>query len=421
MFRFYAIFICIFLSLSASVQADGKKDFLSIQDAMSIVSYRRMHPMINNDELSAFVREVIGQYDYTEEDFLEGIGTFTFWQFIKHGHIINDENSYNDDDYFVPDDKSLASTVAIVDCCGIETIENDETAISVEMRVFTETKRDEILKDILSLGFIQKGADNNQRLYTWKSFSIRLFEGISRGHKFFEFDVTLNVRDFNSTKHYEFADSSRAYNLKIHADYPVDGNPKLLRRIRTFIMEALEKDIMNDWPMARYNGDPSDGQAVINYYGNKGCVALKNKHEPYVRAFEEETTIRKVAENENFVSYEVLRLGWYGGVLNVKNYGASFRKSDGKRLSVIANPEAPQFKHFLNNQVYFEKKDEIYEEYKNNLPMPKYEPYMIQSGIRFVYQKYEIASGAAEIIKGEVSFSEIQQFLSEEVKDVLNN
>lgn len=96
-----------------------------------------------------------------------------------------------------------------------------------------------------------------------------------------------------------------------------------------------------------------------------------------------------------------------------------YRNSDEKRLHVIANLEPPQFKYFLNNQVFFEKKDEVNEEYRNNLPMPKYEPYLIQSGVRFIYQKYEIASGAAEVVKGDVSFSEIRQFLSDEVKRVL--
>lgn len=51
--------------------------------------------------------------------------------------------------------------------------------------------------------------------------------------------------------------------------------------------------------------------------------------------------------------------------------------------------------------------------------MPKYEPYLIQSGVRFVYQKYEIAGGASGYIKGDASFPEIKQFLTKDVKDVL--
>lgn len=226
---------------------------------------------------------------------------------------------------------------------------------------------------------------------------------------------------YGTTKHYEFADSSRTHNLKIHVDYPVKGDPVLLRRARTFIMEALEKDILNGGPITgRYNGDLSDGQSVIDYYGQKGTVSLKEKHDgPYGRAFEEETTIKKVAENDYFVSYEVFRLGWYGGVLNELLYGATFRKSDGKRLHVIADPKDSKFKHFLNNDLFFEKKDEIEEEYRSNIPMPKYEPYLIQSGVRFVYQKYEIASGATGYIKGDASFPVIKQFLTKDVKDVL--
>ena len=49
--------------------------------------------------------------------------------------------------------------------------------------------------------------------------------------------------------------------------------------------------------------------------------------------------------------------------------GATFRKSDGKRLKVIANPQDPQFRHFLNNDLIFEKKEDILEEYKDNIDL----------------------------------------------------
>ncbi len=410
---------CIASFLSVCSQTIEKQDFLSIQEAMSIVSYRRTHPMTSEEELDAYIKQVIERYGYKDEDFLEGIGTCSFWQYIKHGYPLHGVEPF-DDDYFVPDNQNLASTIAVIDCNGIETIENDETAISLEMRVFTRKRRDEMMKQMLDMGFAYNKTDYYGKVYSWKSYTISISEGKSRGYQYWEFRVGLNVLDYGTTKHYEFADSSRVHNLKIQVDYPVNGNAILQRRVRTFIMEALELDLLNGGPMmGRFNGDLLDGQAVINYYGNKSCSALKAKHEPNIRAFEEKTTIQKVAENDYFVSYEVLRLGWYGGVLNVLNYGASFRKSDGKRLHVISDPEDPLFKHFLNNQVFFEKKDEVNEEYRNNLPMPQYAPYLIQCGVRFVYQKYEIAPGAAEYIKGDSSFSEIRQYMSNEVIDVL--
>ena len=417
--KLYCIIACVISQLSVCAQTAEKQDFLSIKEAMSIVSYRRNHPIADHQKFDGFVKSIFRKYAYRDEDFLEGVGTCDFWQYIKNGHTVYNVEPL-DDDYFIPDNIQEASAVAVVDCQGIETIEYDETAISVEMRVFSVIRRDEIMKEMRSLGFAYKKEEYYGKVYVWDSYTISLYEGKSRGHKYWRFEVSLNPRNYNTTKHYEYSDSSSAYNLKIHMDYPVSGNVGLQKRVRTFIMEALEQDLLNGGPlMGRFNGDPSDGQAVINYYGVKGCTVLKEKHNPNTRAFKEETSIKKIAENDYFVSYEVLRLGWYGGVLNVLNYGASFRKSDGKRLHVISNPDDPQFKHFLNNQVFFEKKDEVNEEYRNNLPMPEYAPYLIQSGVRFVYQKYEIAPGAAEHIKGDSSFSEISKFLSDEVIDVL--
>lgn len=137
---------CLISQLSVFAQAGEQKDVLSIKDAMSIVSHRRSHPMVSDEELDVFVKSIINKYSYKEGDFIEGAGTCKFWQYIKHGHIVNEEPL--DDDYFVPDNKRYASAIAITDCAGIETIEDDETAISAKIRVFTEARRDELIKEM---------------------------------------------------------------------------------------------------------------------------------------------------------------------------------------------------------------------------------------------------------------------------------
>lgn len=416
--RIISIVVFLLSTVSGFAQTAGKKEFLSIQDAMSIVSCLRTNPMINDDEFDGYVKQIIGKYNYVKADFLEGIGTCGFWQYINHGHTVYTDPL--DDDFFVPDNKELASAVAVMNCTGVECVENNETAIEVEYRVYTEQKRNELLKEMQNIGFTYMKTEYKIKEYVWNTYTISFFEGMSRGHKYWSFRFGLNARVYGSTKTYEYADSSETHNLKIRVDYPIIGNPKFLRKVRTFMMEVMEYDILYGEPMTgRYNGDASNGQAVINFYGMKGSSALKAKHGPYVRAFEEETIIKKVAENDYFVSYEVSRLGWYGGVTNLLNYGASFRKSDGKRLHVIANPEDPQFKHFLNSRAFSEKKNDIVDRYKNNLPMPVFEPYLVQDAVRFVYQKYEIAPGFVGHIEEYVSFSEIRKFLSDEVKDVL--
>ena len=409
-------FILAFMPVIA--QTDGQKDFMTIQDAMSIVSYRRHHPFTNDNEFDGFVKSLMAQYDYRAEDFLEGIGTCSFWQYIKHGHTVDTEPL--DDDRFVPDDIAKAGTVAIIDCGGIETIEYDETAISAEIRVFSEASHDKILEEMRSIGFQYKKTENNIREYVYQSYNINVWNGRTRGHRMWQFTVQLNPRDFGTTKLYEFADSSMTHNLRIKVDYPVKGSPVMLRRVRTFIMEVLELDLYNDWPMARYNGDVSNGQALVNDYGRRGSVLLKEKHASEMSAFEESTNIKKVAENDYFISFEVDKYGWYGGAtsgsVRAQLYGVTFRKSDGKRLHVIANPHSPQLRDFMSNQMYIEDQGVRYDENKNNIPFPKYEPFLIQTGVRFIYQKYEIAPCSCV---GDAPFSGIKQFLGDEVLEVL--
>jgi hypothetical protein len=414
------IIVCLISQWPAFAQTAGQKDVLSIQDAMSISSYRRSHPMVNDEELDGFIKSVISKYDYKEEDFLEGVGTCLFWQYIKHGHSVRNEEPL-DDDYYVPDNKSLASAIAVTDCCGIETIEYDETSISTEIRVFTEARRDELMKEMQDIGFEYKKTEYYGRVYSWKSFTVSIYEGRSRGHKYWRFTVGIETRDYGSTKHYVYADSSSIHNVKIKVDYPVKGNPVLLRRVRTFIMEALELDLQNGGPlMGRFNGNPSEGQAVVNDYGVRSVALLREKSAGSdVKSMEEDTEIRKIAENDYFISFEVVKIGWYNPYnAAVLCYGATFRKSDGKRLKIITNPQDPKFKELLNFCFPADMKGFFYDP-DRDIPLPYTKPYLLQTGVRFVYQKREIAGPDAEYIVEDIPYSVIRPLLSEEVKEVL--
>ncbi|MBR5747839.1 MAG: energy transducer TonB [Prevotella sp.] len=63
-------------------------------------------------------------------------------------------------------------------------------------------------------------------------------------------------------------------------------------------------------------------------------------------------------------------------------------------------------------------KDFMYEP-DTDIPIPTTEPYLIQSGVRFVYQKREVTAPEAGYVQEDIPFSEIQQYLTDEVKDVL--
>lgn len=407
--------VCLLSLLSAHAQTASKKDFLTIREAMDIVSYRRYHPLTDGDMVD-LIKSTSRKYGYTKEDFLEGVGTCSFWQYIKNGYVVMDSNP---DDYFIPYDKGTAAAFAVMDCQGIESIDGDETAISVDLRVFSESNYETLMREMQNIGFRYNKTENGLREYAWQTYRVYVYKSKTRGHDCWFFEVVLRERTYDTTRLVEFNDSTRSHDLSISLEYPVKGNPALLRRIRTFMMEAIEPDMVYEAPMPRYSGNMSDGKALVNYYGRKRCAMLDT--DDYGSSPIEFTSIEVVGENDYYISFEVFRYSNYGASSNYQVYGATFRKSDGKRLRVIANPKDPKYKQFLNEDLHFdnlENKGALLEEYREQIPLPEYEPYLIQNGVRFVYQQSEIAVRPAGFLKADVPFSVLRDFLTEEVKEL---
>lgn len=407
--------VCLLSLLSAHAQTVSQKDFLTIKEAMDIVSYRRYHPLTDGD-MDVLIESLMKKYGYEKQHFLGEIGTCSFWEYIKNGYTVHDGDT---DDHFIPYNSHTASTVAVVDCQGIETIDYDEVAISVEVRVFSEHNRDVLLGEMKDIGFRIEKSEDGAQTYAWHDYEILSQKFVTRGHDCWQFYVKLNYHKYDTTRLVEFNDSTRSHDLSISLEYPVKGNPALLRRIRTFMMEAIEPDMVYEAPMPRYSGNMSDGKALVNYYGRKRCAMLDT--DDYGSSPIEFTSIEVVGENDYYISFEVFRYSNYGASSNYQVYGATFRKSDGKRLRVIANPKDPKYKQFLNEDLYFdglENKDALLEEYREQLPLPEYEPYLIQNGVRFVYQQSEIAVRPAGFLKADVPFSVLRDFLTEEVKEL---
>jgi hypothetical protein len=275
------------------------------------------------------------------------------------------------------------------------------------------------MREMQNIGFRYNKTENGLREYAWQTYRVYVYKSKTRGHDCWFFEVVLRERTYDTTRLVEFNDSTRSHNLSISLEYPVKGNPALLRRIRTFMMEAIEPDMVYEAPMPRYSGNMSDGKALVNYYGRKRCAMLDT--DDYGSSPIEFTSIEVVGENDYYISFEVFRYSNYGASSNYQVYGATFRKSDGKRLRVIANPKDPKYKQFLNEDLHFdnlENKGALLEEYREQIPLPEYEPYLIQNGVRFVYQQSEIAVRPAGFLKADVPFSVLRDFLTEEVKEL---
>ena len=414
--------VCLLSLLSVHAQTVSQKDFLTIREAMDIVSYRRYHPLTDGDMVD-LIKSTSQKYGYTKEDFLEGVGTCSFWQYIKNGYVVMDSNP---DDYFIPYDKGTAAAFAVMDCQGIESIDGDETAISVDLRVFSESNYETLMREMQNIGFRYNKTENGLREYAWQTYRVYVHKSKTRGHDCWFFEVVLRERTYDTTRLVEFNDSTRSHDLSIVLEYPVKGNPALLRRIRTFMMEAIEPGITVDQIIPRFSGNQNDGQALVNYYGRRRCECLDkdfyaDEDLPVAHCIES-IYVEVVGENDKYISFEVFRYGNCGGSSNYQVYGATFRKSDGKRLRVIANPKDPKYKQFLNEDLHFdnlENKGALLEEYREQIPLPEYEPYLIQNGVRFVYQQSEIAVRPAGFLKAELPFSVMTDFLTDEVKDLL--
>lgn len=404
--------------LSAQAQTSSQKDFLTIKEAMDIVSYRFCHPMrYHENQYENYIKNKIKNHGYIEKAFLgDGIGTCSFWQYIKGGHVV-----ITTDQEFIPDNKQLASTVAVIDCEGVDENGGDDLAISVELSVFSERSWAILMRQMQDIGFEFTNSIDDWNVYCWHTYEIKVQKMPHHGYDRWEFDIRLTKPVYNTTKHVAFEDSARSHDVYLSIDYPVCGNPALLKQTRRFIMEALEF-YETDSGMARYNRDQIDGQALVNYYGRQECASLDKDYydqladDPdYHFCCHEMLEIGVVGENDNYISFEVFGYRNCGGSSDYLIYGATFRKSDGKRLKVIANPQDPRFKRCLN-QLDFEDRHAIYDEYKEQLPMPEHEPYLIQDGVRFVYQKGEITLPP---IITESPYSVMGQFLTEEVKELL--
>lgn len=294
--------------LSAHAQTGSQNDLLTIREAMNIVSYHRLHPMANRDDFDKFVKPVVKSRGYIEKDFLgDGIGTCDFWQYVRGGHVI-----MKADKEFIPDDKQTASTVAVIDCEGVEDNGGDELAITIELSVFSERSWAVLMRQMQDIGFEYKTSIDDWNVYAWHTYEIKVQKMIRNGYDCWEFDFGLIKREYKTTRLVEFKDSTRSHNLYICLEYPVRGNPALLRQVRTFMINAIEPSITVDQIIPRYNGDLNDGKAIANYYGRKRCAFLDkdyydNSPLPFAHCVEF-TSIEVVGENDYYITGRQFRL-----------------------------------------------------------------------------------------------------------------
>lgn len=214
------------------------------------------------------------------------------------------------------------------------------------------------------------------------------------------------------TNTYSFKKTSPTHNFDVEAevnvDFPISGKTELKNNILDFILEALtEKYTFEEEKNPQYKGDTSDGQSIVNHFGNEKIKELQRMGVGDAHIF-----INKVYETEKFISYLVDYYGNAGGAGIGTKYGATFNKDNGERVQLIKNPNDEQFKNFLIGRVedVLISQDMYDKSELTSHPFPEYPPFLTKNGICFIYQKYEIGLGQVEV---NILVEQIADYLSD--------
>lgn len=182
-----------------------------------------------------------------------------------------------------------------------------------------------------------------------------------------------------------------------------------------------------------YTGDARDMDALVNFYGNALADTLRARAaEVYDPAtlMEFEAVMTKAYETDLFVTYTLSTFYGLGGAHpSTAEKGATFRKSDGRRLGwdIVRNYMRYQFNEVLKQKLmdYFgvdndkDLEDMMFDMSVYNLDLPETPPYFLENGIAFIYQQYEIAAYAMGMPSDTIPYDQMAPLLTEWAKRLI--
>ena len=211
-------------------------------------------------------------------------------------------------------------------------------------------------------------------------------------------------------------------NTEVSIDFPQTNNEILQESVVSFIVKALTDDFTwGENTRPTYDGDLSDGRAIAEFFVNDKVREIADERaRDSIDSFawEESISIKKVCETEKLISYQVNLGGSHGGVGGGILYGATFSKADGHIVRVIDNPTGSRFKdcliRFVNRCLDNDSKEMLSVDELQDHPYPKKDPFITEKGVRFIYQKYEIGTGALGDVDIVIPYSDIAEYMSED-------
>ena len=186
---------------------------------------------------------------------------------------------------------------------------------------------------------------------------------------------------------------------EVTVDWPVAGQPALLKALREYIVSALFE--------GGYSSLPDDPDSLVALWCARKLASFEKSLEDMKitvnspdEAPEEGLKVMKAWENDQMVTYEVSGFSYFtgGGRGTFGTRGATFRKRDGHRYGKDILTHTDDHLHELMLQGlmrFFEVSDMEGLKRKltiapDQLPMPTYPPYLMADGLRFQYNVYDI-------------------------------
>lgn len=174
------------------------------------------------------------------------------------------------------------------------------------------------------------------------------------------------------------------------------------------LVQALTQWVCKNLGYEAYS--PGDGpESVVLTLVQNGIRSLKEEAEDFegdwTMEFEEEMTISRIFENDDFVTLDCTMSGYTGGAhgYNMQKC-ATFRKADGKEMGwdLVGNMTKAQIDRALKDglQEYADVSSDIDlvdalfmepADFENDFPLPAVAPFLTSEGVEVIYQQYEIA------------------------------
>ncbi|MBP3826837.1 MAG: DUF3298 domain-containing protein [Prevotella sp.] len=211
----------------------------------------------------------------------------------------------------------------------------------------------------------------------------------------------------------------------INIDFPIKGNPYLLNSIREWIIDwtyANDTIPIDNYHaiMKDYNANSMKEMADMAQEREADGIDIPDEIE---MGYSQEMVIKKIYENDLFVTYCVTTYGYLGGAHgSATGWGTTFRKSDGKVLDhIFRNDKITDVQQMITQELqkdfnvnsWEELKEQLFvDEYASYVPMPQGDPYIVNDSIVFSYQQYEIGAYAIGMPGAKIAINDLRKMLA---------